>query len=36
VELKNDLQERESENPLAHRNNEMEYKLTEEDLKKHS
>ncbi|PNF32539.1 hypothetical protein B7P43_G02459 [Cryptotermes secundus] len=35
-ELKKDLQERESENPLAHRNNVMEFRLTEEDLKKHS
>jgi hypothetical protein len=36
AELKKDLQERDLENPLAYRNNEMEFKLTEEDLKKHS
>ncbi|PSN38445.1 hypothetical protein C0J52_24977 [Blattella germanica] len=34
TELMNDLKERESENPLAYRNNEMEFKLTEDDLKK--
>jgi hypothetical protein len=34
-EIKNDLQERESENPLAHRNNKNDFKLTKADLKKH-
>ncbi|KDR17319.1 delta(7)-sterol 5(6)-desaturase erg32-like [Zootermopsis nevadensis] len=34
-EIKNDLQERESENPLAYNSNKNEFKLTKDDLKKH-
>nr|CAD7201735.1 unnamed protein product [Timema douglasi] len=33
-ELMNDIKERKSENPLAYRNNNMEFELTEEDIKK--
>ena len=32
-EIKIEIQERESENPLAYRNNEMVYKITDTDLK---
>jgi hypothetical protein len=35
-EIKSDIHERESENPLAYRNKEMVYKLTDKDLKKKS
>jgi len=35
-EIKSEIQERESENPLAYRNNEMVYKITKTDLKKKS
>jgi len=35
-EIKSEIQERESENPLAYRNNEMVYKITDKDLKKKS
>jgi len=35
-EIKREIQERESENPLAYRNNEMIYKITETELKKKS
>lgn len=35
-EIKSEIQERESENPLAYRNNELAYKITEKDLKKKS
>jgi lathosterol oxidase len=34
-ELKNDLHERESENPLAYKNNINDFKITKADLKKH-
>lgn len=35
-EIRSDIQERESENPLAYRNKEMVYKITDKDLKKKS
>jgi len=35
-EIKSEIQERESENPLVYRNNEMVYKITDTDLKKTS
>lgn len=35
-EIRSDIQERESENPLAYRNKEMVYKITNKDLKKKS
>ena len=35
-EIKSEIQERESENPLAYRNNGMFYKITDTDLKKKS
>jgi hypothetical protein len=35
-EIKCEMQERESENPLAYRNKEMDYKITDMDLKKKS
>ena len=34
-ELMKDVAERKSENPMAYRNNEMEFMLNEDDLKKH-
>jgi hypothetical protein len=34
--IKSEIQERESENPLVYRNNEMVYKITDRDLKKTS
>jgi hypothetical protein len=35
-EIKSEIQERESENPLAYRYKEMAYKITDMDLKKNS
>jgi len=35
-ELKSEIQERDSEKPLAYRNKEMVYKITDTDLKKKS
>jgi hypothetical protein len=35
-EIKSEIQERESENILAYRKNEMVYKITDTDLKKKS
>jgi len=35
-EIKSEIQERESENPLAYRKNDMAYKISDKDLKKKS